>query len=583
MAYGTAPTSGGTGDAITTDTIATIDGGGGTFGEAQIVKVAYGATGDANVVSATQPFPISLAASTFVFSTVNTSVAQLAAGASFTGTIEAIPNQPAVSVLLASDQPIILFVEQFIDAAGVFAAPIIYTNPTMIAANAGTSFSFPANGNYIRIRARNAGGATTTTFNINTAFGNLMPATAKGNLPTSINEIGGTVVTGTLPVTLSAPDIGLTVRDQTIQDAQTGAYPLGVTLKGDAGGPLDGVALLDELVQGNFQIPVKTPDIAKDGLNAGLLLADSKIFTVPVVSAPTAGTVLLIVDTTGYNSITVSADATVSLAVAGSSSNVQTTPSVSWTATPGFWVSNGSAQQVGNTGGSTVGTALNQNSGNSTSLIFPVVGRYFKLQVVSGAGPVTLTVALRTAQAPLTFPVNTQLLIAAGQGVSAGTQQAAISGGGILTLSRARTTLTSVLGDNVGSYPTLTNTGATVVEKHAVPELTWNYAPPAAGLLNTTVAVTVKAAVAAQRGNISTMDLWSEALTTATEFAIRDGAAGTVLYRTKIATGGLLQGRHVIFDPPLRQAAVNTLIEIVTLTASGAGAVYCNLSGFMSN
>jgi len=117
MAYGTAPTSGGTGDAITTDTIATIDGGGGTFGEAQIVKVAYGATGDANVVSATQPFPISLAASTFVFSTVNTSVAQLAAGASFTGTIEAIPNQPAVSVLLASDQPIILFVEQFIDAA----------------------------------------------------------------------------------------------------------------------------------------------------------------------------------------------------------------------------------------------------------------------------------------------------------------------------------------------------------------------------------------------------------------------------------------------------------------------------------
>lgn len=60
MTYGTAPTSGGSGDAVTTDTIATIDGGSGSYGEAQIVKVGFGVQSDLKVVSPSQGLPISI-------------------------------------------------------------------------------------------------------------------------------------------------------------------------------------------------------------------------------------------------------------------------------------------------------------------------------------------------------------------------------------------------------------------------------------------------------------------------------------------------------------------------------------------
>lgn len=59
MAYGTAPTSGGSGDPVTTDSITKIDGvAGSSYGEAQIAKIGYGGPGDLNVISSTQPLPV---------------------------------------------------------------------------------------------------------------------------------------------------------------------------------------------------------------------------------------------------------------------------------------------------------------------------------------------------------------------------------------------------------------------------------------------------------------------------------------------------------------------------------------------
>ena len=49
----------------------------------------------------------------------------------------------------------------------------------------------------------------------------------------------------------------------------------------------------------------------------------------------------------------------------------------------------------------------------------------------------------------------------------------------------------------------MTNSGALVIDNHAIPELTWNYAAASGGILNTTTAVTIKAAVASQRANIT--------------------------------------------------------------------------------
>lgn len=109
----------------------------------------------------------------------------------------------------------------------------------------------------------------------------------------------------------------------------------------------------------------------------------------------------------------------------------------------------------------------------------------------------------------------------------------------------------------------------------------WSYAAAASGILNTTTAVTIKAAASGQRNYVNSAQIQSEALGTATELAIRDGAGGTVLWRIKIGTGGLTNANTFNFDPPLVGTA-GTLLEVVTLTASTTGAVYFNAQGYVS-
>jgi hypothetical protein len=140
---------------------------------------------------------------------------------------------------------------------------------------------------------------------------------------------------------------------------------------------------------------------------------------------------------------------------------------------------------------------------------------------------------------------------------------------------------TPVAGDAIRA--TFTTDGRLVTSPFQYPEATWSYAAAASGIVNTTTAVTIKATAAAGlRNYVSSIDLMAEALTNATEVAIRDGAGGTVIWRTKIGTAGLLNGRPIRFDPPLRPATAASLLEVVTLTASGAGAVYFNASGFVA-
>jgi hypothetical protein len=146
----------------------------------QIVKQAFGADGSATPVSPANPMPGRVSAFNYPISTANSSATQLAAAATFTGTVETPQDQPSVSILLTSDQPITLTVRQFIDGAGVFAAPdIVFYVP----ANAGFARSFPVNGNYLQVTAQNTGASTTTTFNLNTAFGVLDNTDAQGAMP----------------------------------------------------------------------------------------------------------------------------------------------------------------------------------------------------------------------------------------------------------------------------------------------------------------------------------------------------------------------------------------------------------------
>jgi hypothetical protein len=135
---------------------------------------------------------VAIAATDFVFSTVNSSTTQLASGATFTGAVESVVNQQSASVLLTSDQNGTLIFSEYIDAGGT---RLTRTTTASIIANIPYSRSFVVNGNYFKAAFTNNGGATTTTFNLNTAYGTIPAATALGNGQVSLDEVNGTALT----------------------------------------------------------------------------------------------------------------------------------------------------------------------------------------------------------------------------------------------------------------------------------------------------------------------------------------------------------------------------------------------------
>ena len=152
----------------------------------------------------------------FVASTINSSTVQLAASATFAGTVENAFNQQNYSILLVSDQPMTLNIFQYIDGAG---AKIAQQSTFTIAANTPFARSGVINGNFIKVSVQNTGASTTTTFQLDTAYGTIAPATVLNNGPIAINEINGTATSYSLglPVnvletpkaTYSAASLGL--------------------------------------------------------------------------------------------------------------------------------------------------------------------------------------------------------------------------------------------------------------------------------------------------------------------------------------------------------------------------------------
>lgn len=155
----------------------------------------------------------------------------------------------------------------------------------------------------------------------------------------------------------------------------------------------------------------------------------------------------------------------------------------------------------------------------------------------------------------------------------------AIAGSPVRTAGRAITAAyTTVATGDTADYIT-TLQGVQITKPWQIPELEWSYAAANLGIVNTTTAVTIRAAAGAGlRSYITSMQINTEALGTATELAVRDGAAGTVIWRCKIPTAGI-PFMMVKFDCPLKSTA-NTLLEVVTLTASVTGAVYVNAQGY---
>ncbi len=159
---------------------------------------------------------------------------------------------------------------------------------------------------------------------------------------------------------------------------------------------------------------------------------------------------------------------------------------------------------------------------------------------------------------------------------------AVVSGAPVRIGARAQTSnvVAVATGDAVDQVATLV--GATIQKPYSIPEEDWSYPAAAGGIVNTTAAVTIKAAAAAGiRNYVTGLQISSDPLGAATELVIRDGAAGAVLWRMKIGTGGLAGGLQIAFVSPLKGTAA-TLLEAVTLTASVTGGVFVNAQGYQA-
>lgn len=198
------------------DTIRTIDR---TTAKTQVMGLDFGGdtgAGNEQIVTLTNPLPMQQAATYFANGTGNTSTAQLAAGATFTGTIETTLSQQAISLLINCDQPVTLTLNQYIDAAGVFQIASWTFN---LAAGQDFAQSFTLNANYFNLTVKNTGGSTSTTLNINTYYGTIMPA---GIVPAQ----------GAMPMTFASAsqNVSITTSTGTSQMTNPGYNTLGLQL-----------------------------------------------------------------------------------------------------------------------------------------------------------------------------------------------------------------------------------------------------------------------------------------------------------------------------------------------------------------
>lgn len=114
-----------------------------------------------------------------------------------------------------------------------------------------------------------------------------------------------------------------------------------------------------------------------------------------------------------------------------------------------------------------------------------------------------------------------------------------------------------------------------------LPASHWSFASVAGGITNTTTAVTMKAAAGGVLRNcISNIQVTHALLGAATELAVRDGAAGTVLWRASLATPAVEGGSYNL--TPAICGTANTLMEVVTLTATVTGGVVVSAQGYVS-
>lgn len=224
----------------------------------------------------------------------------------------------------------------------------------------------------------------------------------------------------------------------------------------------------------------------------------------------------------------------------------------------------------------TIGTASIENYNPQSVVINDVKAQGVGSQLpvaVTNSPAVTVSSGTVTTVSTVTG-VTTLTTLANGQTA----HSSASTGSPLRAGARVKTANDSTLVAGDASNLAATTDQALITYPNAAPELSWQYAAAASGIANTTTAVTIKAAAAAGiRNYITGCQVSHATLGGVTELVIRDGAAGTVIWRATLGTTAV-ENTNFVFSQPIRGTAA-TLLEVATLTAV-TGGVYTNCQGF---
>ena len=287
-------------------------------------------------------------------------------------------------------------------------------------------------------------------------------------------------------------------------------------------------------------LPVSTPD----GLT--------------VSGTATSAEVLFTTSMLNYESITVQ----VTSAGTGCTISYETScDNVTWVSSAGLSLTNTGSSQAASTS-----SAVGQTQ-------FSRRGLYFRARVstyVSG----TVSIVAVLSKTPLV-----QLgLVAIGGGASP-------EGGGagtspIVIGLEARTSSKTSVANSTLVRPIATVDGRQIVRLDAIPENEWSYVAASGGITNTTTPVDIAGgAGSGVRNYVTSLQLYSDTLGTATEIVLRDGAGGSILWRSKIGTAGTGGTQNIRFHSPIR-GSTNTVMQFACLTATGTGSIYVNAQGY---
>jgi hypothetical protein len=404
------------------------------------------------------------------------------------------------------------------------------------------------------IRAKNIGGVDTQLVGVDIGgeFAEIQ-LSANNPMPTTI------IQTGFSPVDPTA--IGTTNNNQ-LQQAQSSDTPLFTVITGDPNGDFAGVNVLESWItnKDGLAAPTTNADLKKDQYGAQFI-ADcyGPIYGSTNSSAP-SGQTLFIVDTTGYQSISIETLGLSGTQVMGWSSN--TGAATDWIAVTGMYSSNGTSTQTA----LTIGSNGNNGSYNGSNVLFqfPTIGRWFKATVPAG-GQANVVAYLRS-QPCAGSVVNTGLSFATGFG-SGSFAYVPVQG-------NTQTTPPAGLASGLGAPLTFTSSRQLIVKSYGSVEGDWQATSGTAGLATVTATALVAAGSAGIRNYCTGIDITNNAAT-ANTVTLLDGA-------TVIWVGYLPASLGATISRQFTTPRHGTAATAMNIQLSAATSVFYNAEGYQS-